>query len=59
MAAAVKMTVIGLTLGSLATPCYVQLLLGTQIEVNIAAVVRQFLLIVFLPWPPVSPPSSC
>jgi ACR3 family arsenite efflux pump ArsB len=49
MAAAVKMTVIGLTLGSLATPLYVQFLLGAQIEVNIAAVVRQIILIVFLP----------
>jgi ACR3 family arsenite efflux pump ArsB len=49
MAAAVKMTVIGLTLGSLATPLYVQLLLGAQIEVNIAAVVNQIVLIVFLP----------
>lgn len=49
MAAAVKMTVIGLTLGSLATPLYVQFLLGAQIEVDIAAVVRQILLIVFLP----------
>jgi ACR3 family arsenite efflux pump ArsB len=49
MAAAVKMTVIGLTLGSLATPLYVQFLLGAQIAVDIAAVVRQILLIVFLP----------
>ena len=49
MAAAVKMTVIGLTLGSLATPLYVQFLLGAQIEVNTAAVVRQIILIVFLP----------
>jgi ACR3 family arsenite efflux pump ArsB len=49
MAAAIKMTVIGLTLGSLATPLYVKFLLGAQIEVDIAAVVRQILLIVFLP----------
>ncbi|MGD9331089.1 MAG: bile acid:sodium symporter [Desulfobacterales bacterium] len=49
MAAAVKMTVIGLTLGSLATPLYVQFLLGAQIAVDMAAVVRQILLIVFLP----------
>ena len=49
MAAAVKMTVIGLTLGSLATPLYVHFLLGAQIEVNTAAVVGQIFLIVFLP----------
>jgi ACR3 family arsenite efflux pump ArsB len=49
MAAAVKMTVIGLTLGSLATPLYVQFLLGAQIAVNMAAVVGQIVLIVFLP----------
>jgi ACR3 family arsenite efflux pump ArsB/nucleotide-binding universal stress UspA family protein len=49
VAAAVKMTVIGLTLGSLATPLYVQWLLGTSISVDAAAVVRQIALIVFLP----------
>ncbi|MFW5735228.1 MAG: arsenic resistance protein, partial [Oceanidesulfovibrio sp.] len=47
--AAVKMTVIGLTIGSLATPFYVQALLGASIEVNVMAVMRQILLIVFLP----------
>jgi ACR3 family arsenite efflux pump ArsB len=49
MAAAVKMTVIGLTLGSLATPLYVQFLLGAQIAVDVAVIVRQIVLIVFLP----------
>jgi predicted Na+-dependent transporter len=49
MAAAVKMTVIGLTLGSLATPVYVQLLLGARIEVDMLVVVRQIAVIVFLP----------
>ncbi len=49
VAAAVKMTVIGLTLGSLATPFYVQLLLGAELSVNMAAVFRQIGLIVFLP----------
>lgn len=47
--AAVKMTVIGLTLGSLATPFYVRFLLGASIEVNILAVMQQIVLIVFLP----------
>jgi ACR3 family arsenite efflux pump ArsB len=47
--AAVKMTVIGLVLGSLATPVYVKLLLGADIDMNIPLVVRQIALIVFLP----------
>ncbi len=49
VAAAVKMTVIGLTLGSLATPFYVRALLGASIEMNISAVFSQIALIVFLP----------
>lgn len=49
MAAAVKMTVIGLILGSLATPFYVQYLMGAQIEVNLISVVTQIGMIVFLP----------
>ena len=47
--AAVKMTVIGLTLGSIATPFYVQLLMGASIEINLAAVMKQIVIIVFLP----------
>ncbi|MDY6904032.1 MAG: universal stress protein [Thermodesulfobacteriota bacterium] len=49
MAAAVKMTVIGLTLGSLATPFYVKLLMGRNIDVNMLLVVRQIVVIVFIP----------
>ncbi len=49
VAAAVKMTVIGLTLGSLATPFYVKFLMGTAIEVSVAAVLKQIALIVLLP----------
>ncbi len=47
--AAVKMTVIGLTLGSLATPFYVQFLMGAHVEVNIINVMKQIAFIVFLP----------
>ncbi len=47
--AAINMTVIGLTLGALATPVYVQALLGTKVDVNIAQVVKQIVLIVFVP----------
>ena len=49
VAAAVKMTVIGLVLGSLATPFYVKLLLGEAIAVDVSSVMKQIGLIVFLP----------
>ena len=49
LAAAVNMTVIGLTLGSLATPFYVQALMGARVEVNLLLVVKQIMIIVFLP----------
>lgn len=49
MGAAINMTVIGLTLGSLAAPLYVQSLLGTKVDVNIALVIKQIVLIVFIP----------
>lgn len=47
--AAVRMTVIGLTLGALATPFYVKALMGASIEVSVPAVMRQIAVIVFLP----------
>jgi ACR3 family arsenite efflux pump ArsB len=47
--AAVKMTVIGLTLGALLTPFYVQFLLGEKININILQVMKQIGLFVFLP----------
>ncbi|THB69364.1 MAG: arsenic resistance protein [Desulfovibrio sp.] len=49
MAAAVKMTVAGLVLGSLLTPFYVKLLMGASIEVDVLAVLKQVFFIVFLP----------
>jgi predicted Na+-dependent transporter len=49
VAAAVKMTVIGLTLGSIATPLYVGALLGEAVAVDLPAVFRQIAVIVFLP----------
>lgn len=49
VAAAVKMTVIGLVLGSLATPIYVQVLMGAQVQIAVAQVFKQIGLIVFLP----------
>jgi ACR3 family arsenite efflux pump ArsB len=47
--AAVKMTVFGLTLGSLATPFYVRFLMGTHVDVHVMNVMKQIVLIVFLP----------
>jgi len=49
LAAAVNMTVIGLTLGSLATPFYVQALMGAKVDVDLLLVVKQIMVIVFLP----------
>ncbi len=49
LAAAVKMTVVGLILGSLATPFYIQALMGATVEVSLAKVFQQIILIVFLP----------
>lgn len=49
MGAAINMTVIGLTLGSLATPLYVKWLLGAHVEVNLIKVFQQIVYIVFLP----------
>ncbi|MGB3211484.1 MAG: bile acid:sodium symporter [Desulforhopalus sp.] len=49
MGAAINMTVIGLTLGSVATPFYVSWLLGATVEVDLFKVMQQILFIVFLP----------
>ncbi|ABA88822.1 transporter, arsenite efflux pump ACR3 family [Syntrophotalea carbinolica DSM 2380] len=47
--AAIKMTVIGLVVGSIATPLYVQSLMGTVIEIPLLEVFKQIALIVFVP----------
>ncbi len=47
--AAVKMTVIGLIAGSLATPFYAKWLMGAVIEIPLFDVFRQIIYIVFLP----------
>ena len=49
LAAAVKMTVIGLVLGSLATPFYIKALMGAEVEMDLASIFLQIALIVFLP----------
>ncbi len=49
MGAAIKMTVIGLILGSLAAPLYIKLLAGTSIQIPVMKIFWQIILIVFLP----------
>lgn len=49
MGAAINMTVIGLTLGSLATPFYVKMLMGARVDMDMVMVVRQIGYIVFIP----------
>ncbi len=46
---AVKMTIIGLILGSVFTPFYLQALIGTTIEIPLLKVFQQIAIIVFLP----------
>jgi ACR3 family arsenite efflux pump ArsB len=47
--AAVQMTVVGLVLGSIATPIYAKWLLGASVDVPLLQVFRQIIVIVFLP----------
>lgn len=49
MPAAVKMTVVGLVLGSLLTPFYLQWFLGSSVEIPLLKVFREIIVIVFLP----------
>lgn len=49
MPAAIKMTIFGLLLGSLATPFYINQLLGTSVNVDMMKIIQQILIIVILP----------
>ena len=49
LAAAVKMTVVGLILGSLLTPFYIRILMGARVDVDMVSVMRQIMVVVFLP----------
>lgn len=49
MGAAINMTVIGLTLGSLLTPLYVKTLMGAKVDMDILLVIKQIVYIVFIP----------
>lgn len=47
--ASVKMTVLGLIVGSLLTPIYLKILLGAVVNISLVAVFKQIIFIVFLP----------
>jgi len=49
MAAAVKMTVFGLIIGSVLTPLYIKGLMGTVIEIPMAKIFKQIMVVVVLP----------
>ncbi len=49
ISAAIRMTVIGLIIGSILTPLYLQFLLGTVIFIPLIDVFRQILIVVFIP----------
>lgn len=49
LSAAIKMTVIGLILGSIATPFYAKWLMGTVVEIPLSSIFKQIIIIVFLP----------
>ena len=49
MAAAVKMTVFGLLIGSVLTPLYIKWLMGTVIDIPMTKIFRQILIVILLP----------
>jgi len=49
MSAAVKMTIIGLIVGSLATPVYLKILMGTAVNIQLSSIFTQIIMIVFIP----------
>ncbi len=49
VSAAINMTIIGLILGSLLTPIYIKVLMGTEVNVSLIAVFKQIAFIVFIP----------
>ncbi|MBI9100286.1 MAG: arsenic resistance protein [Spirochaetaceae bacterium] len=49
MAAAVKMTVFGLLVGSILTPVYIKMLMGASVEINMLSILKQIAIIVVIP----------
>lgn len=46
---AIKMTIIGLVLGAVATPIYIKLFMGEVVSISIAKIVQQILTVIFVP----------
>lgn len=49
MAAAIKMTIFGLLLGSLLTPLYISQLMGAEVEIEIIKIIQQIAIIIVVP----------
>jgi len=49
MHTAIKMTIVGLLVGSIATPFYIKFLVGATVNVPLLSIFKQIILIVFLP----------
>lgn len=49
MAAAIKMTIFGLLIGSILTPLYINFLMGTSVEIEMIKIVQQIAIIIVIP----------
>ncbi|MFT6985308.1 MAG: ACR3 family arsenite transporter [Psychromonas sp.] len=49
MAAAIKMTIFGLLLGSLLTPLYINQLMGAEVEIEMIKIIQQITIIIIIP----------
>jgi len=49
MAAAVKMTIFGLLIGSMLTPVYIKVLMGAEIDIPLVKIFKQILIVVLIP----------
>jgi ACR3 family arsenite efflux pump ArsB/CBS domain-containing protein len=49
MPAAIKMTIFGLLLGSLLTPIYINLLMGAEVQIEMAKIIQQIAIIIVIP----------
>jgi ACR3 family arsenite efflux pump ArsB len=49
MAAAIKMTIFGLLMGSILTPIYISQLMGAEVEIEMIKIVQQIVIIIVIP----------
>jgi ACR3 family arsenite efflux pump ArsB len=49
VAAAIKMTIIGLILGGIATPLYIQTFMGAAVSISVDKIIQQILIVIFIP----------